>query len=115
MPVGSGTTVIVPDTTVDPVERPKDPKLTGMNIVPGPIAPDTPTPPEIDDSEMLKPVGDGAIAVTDDVSNVKAAPGVNTRVLMLLELKLPEVAPTAEVNVPEAKLPPKIVPDGSEM
>ena len=70
----------------------------------------TATPPGIADSEILKPVGEAAIEVTEEVSNVKAGPGVNTRPLMLLELKLPAVASTAEVNVALVKVPLRTIP-----
>jgi hypothetical protein len=110
--LGSGTTVIVPDTTVDPFERTNGDKVTGING-PRPLGDVTATPPGIDDSEILNPVGDAAIELTEVVSNLKAGPGVNTRPLTLLELKLPAVAATAEVNVALLKLPLRIIPNES--
>src|SRR5262245_46232475 len=95
---GSGTTVILPDTTVEPVDSANGSSVTGMNG-PKPTGPATATPAGIFESEMLKPVGDGAIALTKDVSNLNAGPGVSTRLLILLELKLPAEAVIAEVNV----------------
>ena len=110
--LGSGTTFILPDTTVDPFERPNGSKVTGINGG-GPECGVTSTPPGIDDSEILKPVGEGSIEATEDVSNLKAGPGVNTRPLMLLELKLPAVAASAEVNVALTKTPLRISPKAS--
>jgi hypothetical protein len=70
----------------------------------------TPPAPGIDDNEMLKPVGDPRIEVTDEVSKVKEGPGVNTRPLISLTLKLAALAPTVEVSVPEVKVPVTIFP-----
>ena len=56
---------------------------------------------------------DLAIALTDVVSNLNAGPGVSIRPLILLELKLPAVEPTAEVKLAEEKVPLRIVPRGS--
>lgn len=50
---GSGTTVITPDTTVDPLEGVMGSKLAGINGPIGGPAGTAETPRGIDDNEML--------------------------------------------------------------